>query len=278
MSSRKRRPSIIIIPIVILSIFIFVGIFGPLLAPHPPDVADLSMSYEPGFWAGDWSHLLGTDEMGRDILSRLIVGCRTTLTFSILAITVGGIIGTLLGLISGYFGSWVDAIIMRLVDVALSVPFILLAMAFTVVFGVGFINLVFIISLLLWSAYARQVRAATLSIKERDFVAFAKVSGISTPRIIATHVFPNLTHIILVVATLQVGYVILIEAALSFLGLGIPPPTPVWGSMVAEGRSVLNIAWWVSTFPGIAIGAVVLSLNLFGDWLRDTLDPRLRQV
>ena len=273
-----RRPGLIYIPMLILFLFVFVGVFGPWLAPHSTTAVDLSNRNEPGFWDGNWANPLGTDSLGRDIFSRVIVGTRTTLTFCILAIAIAGTVGTLLGLVAGYFGSWVDVVVMRLVDLALSVPFILLAMVLTVAFGAGFMNLVIVIALLLWSGYARQVRAEVLSLKERDFVALAKVAGVSTPRIIARHIFPNLTHLIIVLATLQVGYVILIEAALSFLGVGLPPPEPVWGSMVADGRALLNIAWWVATFPGIAIALVVLSLNMMGDWLRDKLDPRLRQV
>lgn len=273
-----HRPGFIYIPMFILFLFVFVGVFGPWLAPHSTTDVDLSNRNEAGFWDGNWSNPLGTDSLGRDIFSRIIVGTRTTLEFCVLAIAIAGTVGTLLGLVAGYFGSWVDVVIMRLVDLALSVPFILLAMVFTVALGASFMNLVIVIALLLWAGYARQVRAEVLTLKERDFVALAKVAGVSTPRIIARHIFPNLTHLIIVLATLQVGYVILIEAALSFLGVGIPPPEPVWGTMVAEGRILLNTAWWVATFPGIAIGLVVLSLNLLGDWLRDKLDPRLRQV
>ena len=273
-----RRPGLIYVPMFILFLFVFVGVFGPWLAPHSTTDVDLSSRNEPGFWDGNWSNPMGTDSLGRDVLSRVIVGTRTTLEFCVLAIAMAGTVGTFLGLVAGYFGSWIDVIIMRLVDLALSVPFILLAMVLTVTLGAGFMNLVIIIALLLWAGYTRQVRAEVLSLKERDFVALAKVAGVSPQRIIARHIFPNLTHLIIVLATLQVGYVILIEAALSYLGVGIPPPEPVWGSMVSDGRAFLNTAWWVSTFPGIAIGLVVLSLNLLGDWLRDKLDPRLRQV
>jgi len=275
---KRRRLSLIVIPAFILAVFVIVGIFGPWMTPHDPNEQDITMRYEPGFWAGDWSHPMGTDALGRDVFSRVIEGTRTTLTFSALAIALAGLVGTVLGLMAGYFGSWVDVVVMRLVDVALSVPFILLAMVLTVALGPGFANLVIVIAFLLWAGYARQIRGETLSIKNRDFVALAKVSGVSAPRIIIRHIFPNVRHTIIVLATLQVGYVILLEAALSFLGVGIPPPTPVWGTMVSDGRTVLNSAWWVATFPGIAISLVVLSLNLFGDWLRDKLDPKLRQV
>jgi peptide/nickel transport system permease protein len=276
----KRKPSYVLIPIVILSLFVIVGAFGPLLAPHSPTVTNLSLRYQPPFWSagGNWEYPLGTDALGRDILSRVIFGARVSLTFALLAIAVGGSIGTLLGLVAGYYGSWIDAVIMRLVDLAMSIPFLLLAMVFVVIFGPSLMNLVIIVSLLIWAFYARQVRGETLSIKEQNFVALARISGCSTPRIIARHIFPNVLPTLIVLATLQVGWIILMEASLSFLGVGIPPPAPAWGSMVADGRPVLDVAWWISLFPGLCIGAVVLSLNLFGDWLRDTLDPRLRQV
>jgi peptide/nickel transport system permease protein len=277
---KKRRPPYIIIPIVILSLFLFMGVFGPLMAPHSPTDVELGIRLQPGIWSGegDWSYPLGTDHLGRDIFSRILAGARVTLTFSMLAIALAGVIGTSLGLIAGYFGRWVDVIVMRLVDLAMSIPFVLLVMILAAAFGAGFTNLVLVVSVLLWAGYARQVRAEVLSLKERDYVAFAKVAGVSTPRILLRHILPNLTHTVVVLATLQVGYVILVEAALSFLGVGIPAPAAVWGSMVADGKAVMNSAWWVATFPGLAIGSVVLSLNLFGDWLRDKLDPRLRQV
>jgi peptide/nickel transport system permease protein len=271
-----RGSRLIIIPMVILFLFVFMGCFGPLLAPYSPTQGNLAERYQPGFWEGNWAHPFGTDSLGRDVFSRVIAGTRTTLSFCLLAVFLAGALGTILGLAAGYFGSWVDMLIMRLVDVALSVPYILLAMVLAVVLGAGFMNLVLVISLLLWAGYARQVRAETVSLKERDFVALARIAGVSSPGIIIRHILPNLTHTLIVLATLQVGYVILLEAALSFLGVGIPPPQPVWGTMVSEGRGVLNTAWWAATFPGLAIGAVVLSLNLLGDWLSDWLNPRLR--
>lgn len=277
---RKGRPGYIVIPIVILGLFVFVGAFGPLLAPHSATETNLSIRYQPPAWDADgsWKYPLGTDHLGRDILSRILVGARVSLTFALLAVGLAGIIGTLLGLIAGYYGSWIDAIIMRLVDGVMSLPLILVAMAIVVVFGPSFVNLLIVLGCLMWAFYARLVRGDTLSIKEKDFVALAKIAGCSSPRIIAHHIFPSLVHSLVVLATLQIGLVILMESALSFLGVGIPPPTPAWGVMVADGRSVLDIAWWVSLFPGLAIGAVVLAANLFGDWLRDKLDPRLRQV
>ncbi|MFC2000240.1 ABC transporter permease [Chloroflexota bacterium] len=277
---KKKRPGYIVIPIAILVCFAVIGAFGPLLAPHSPTQTDLSLKYQPPAWdaAGSWDYPLGTDNLGRDIFSRLLAGARVSLVFALLAVGVSGAFGTLLGLIAGYYGSWVDAVIMRLVDVMMSLPMMLVAMVVVIVLGASFVNLIFVMSFLMWSFFARLVRGDTLSIKEKDFVALAKTSGRSSPGIIARHIFPNLVHGLVVLATLQVGFVILAESSLSFLGVGIPPPTPAWGLMVADGRSVLDIAWWVSLFPGLAIGAVVLAVNLFGDWLRDRLDPRLRQV
>lgn len=280
LTGKKGRPSYVVIPIAIMVIFVFVGAFGPLLAPHSTTKPELSAIRQPPVWdaEGDWSRPLGTDNLGRDILSRLLVGARVSLTFALLAIGLAGTVGTALGLIAGYFGSWIDAILMRLVDLSLSIPVILMAIVFAVVFGPSFMNLAIVVAILFWAFYARLARGETLSIKERDFVALAKTSGASAPRIMIRHILPNLMHNLIVLATHQIGAVILTEATLSFLGAGIPPPDPTWGGMVADGRSMVDTAWWVSVFPGLAIGAVVLGTNLFGDWLRDKLDPRLRQV
>ena len=277
---RRRRPTYVIIPIAILVIFLFIGAFGPLLAPHSAIEPNLAIRYQPPFWdaEGSWSYLLGTDALGRDILSRMMVGARVSLIFALSAVTLTGTIGSLLGLVAGYYGGRVDAVIMRFVDLVMSVPIILLAMAVVIVLGASLVNMVLVVSLLLWTMYARLARSETLSVKERDFVALAKTAGVHGPRIIVRHIFPNVMNSLVVLATLQMGTIILLESIMSFLGVGIPPPDPAWGTMIAEGRTVLDSAWWVSAFPGIAIGAVVLSLNVFGDWLRDKLDPRLRQV
>ena len=268
------------IPAVVLASLVVVAVFAPLLAPHSPTTPDLSLRYQPPFWEaeGSMSYPLGTDELGRDILSRLIHGARASLTFAVLAVALGGAVGTLLGLIAGYYGSWPDMIIMRVVDLAMAIPFILLAIVMATVFGPGLTNLVIVVTLLLWSLYTRQIRAETLSIKQRDFVLAAKVVGCSPWRIIGVHIFPNLIPTVIVLATLQVGWVILLESAMSFLGVGLSPPKAAWGLMVADGQAVIDTAWWVSVFPVLAIAATVLSLNLLGDWLRDRLDPRLRGI
>jgi peptide/nickel transport system permease protein len=208
----------------------------------------------------------------------MIHGARVSLVVSLVAILVGGAIGTGLGLISGYFGRWVDSLIMRFVDISLSLPTILLALVLVAAVGPSFGTVITVLVVLLWARYARLVRAETLAIKERDFIARARVAGASHVRIMLRYIFPNVVNSLVVLATLQVGYVILLESALSFLGAGLPRPTPAWGLMIADGRELIVTAWWVSMFPGLAIMLTVLSLNLLGDWLRDHLDPKLRHV
>jgi peptide/nickel transport system permease protein len=190
---------------------------------------------------------------------------------------VGGVVGTVLGMVSGYYGGWVDEIAMRLIDIVLSVPLILVALSVVIVFGQSTTVLIGILAMNAWSGFARQSRAEVLQLKNMDYVALAKVTGASTPRILYKHIFPGVVSTITVVGTLQVGNIILTEAILSFLGAGIPPPAPSWGSMVSDGRTYLGSAWWIALFPGMAIFLTVLAFNFLGDWLRDTLDPRLRQ-
>jgi peptide/nickel transport system permease protein len=216
--------------------------------------------------------------MGRDILSRIIHGARISLVVSLVAIFVSGSIGTILGLIAGYFGGRTDTIIMRLVDVSLALPTILLALVLVAAVGSSFSTVIAVIAVILWARYARQVRGEALSLKTQDFIARARVSGASHVRIMVRYIFPNVVNTLVVLATLQVGAVILLESTLSFLGAGIPRPTPAWGVMIADGRELIVTAWWVALFPGLAIMLTVLSLNLLGDWLRDHLDPKLKHV
>ena len=234
--------------------------------------------------AGSTKFLLGTDQLGRDILSRVIYGAQISLIAAAVTLLVGGSIGVLLGLISGRYGGIVDEIIMRFVDILLAIPLVLIALVMVVTLdGASLWIIVAVLTIFIWPRFARQLRGEVLQLKNMDFVSLARVAGASTPRILFIHIFPGTINTLIVVATLQVGIVILLESTLSFLGAGVPPPTPAWGVMVADGRDYLaggftTGSWWISTFPGIAIVLTVLSLNLFGDWLRDKLDPRLRQI
>lgn len=229
--------------------------------------------------AGSTKFLLGTDHLGRDVLSRVIYGARISLLVSIVTLAVGGSIGVTMGLMAGWYGGAMDEFLMRLVDIKLAIPLILIALVLVITLGQSLWIIVTVLCLFIWPRFARQVRGEVLQLKHMDYVSLAKVSGASTARILFIHIFPGTINTLIVVATLQVGIVILLESTLSFLGAGVPPPTPAWGSMVSDGRDKLaGGVWWISTFPGLAIMITVMSLNLFGDWLRDTLDPRLRQL
>lgn len=265
---------------VVLAALVVAAVFAPFLAPHSPTEGDIVKKSIPPIWMerGDAEHLLGTDRFGRDVLSRIIWGSRISLLVALVAIGVAGTLGTLLGLISGYRGGPIDALLMRLTDVGLSLPTILIAVVMVAVSEPSFRNVVLVIALLLWPRFARQIRGETLAVKEQDFVALAVVAGRSSAWIIRRHIFPNVVPTLLVISTLQVGYVILLEGTLSFLGVGVPPPNPAWGLMIADGRGFLATAWWMSLFPGLAMLLTVLAVNLMGDWLRDHLDPRLRQA
>ena len=278
-ASGQRGPMLVLL-VLLLVVLVVPAVCAPWLAPHDPLEGRLALKLKPPAWitGGSWDYPLGTDPLGRDILSRLIYGARVSLSVSLVAIFIGGVLGTVLGLFAGYFGGWTDALIMRAVDIAFSLPTILLGLVLAVVIGPSFRTVIVIVSFLLWARYARQVRGEVLTVKQRDFVAQARITGCSHLRIIFGHILPNVVNTLIVLATLQVGYVILLEGTLSFLGVGIPPPTPAWGLMVATGRSLIVSAWWVSFFPGLAIVLTVLLLNLMGDWLRDRLDPKLRQL
>ena len=254
--------------------------FADYLAPHSPTAGDITRKLIPPVWMerGTSEHPLGTDRFGRDVLSRIIHGSRISLLVSLMAIGVAGTLGTALGLVSGYRGGATDAILMRFTDIGLSLPTILIAVVMVAVSEPSFRNVILVIALLLWPRFARTMRGETLAIKEHDFVALAVVAGRGSAWILARHIFPNVVPTLLVVVTLQVGYVILLEGTLSFLGVGVPPPSPAWGLMIADGRGFLATAWWISLFPGLAMLLTVLAVNLMGDWLRDTLDPKLRQL
>jgi peptide/nickel transport system permease protein len=267
-----------IFPVAILVLFIVMAATAPLIAPHGPTAVSLTDSFRPPFWqdGGKLAYPLGTDKLGRDILSRILYGSQISLLVIFVSIVVSGIIGIAAGMSAAYYGSWVETIIMRLVDVKLSLPTILLALLFSVVWGPSLNNLLAVVIITLWALYARQVHAETLSLKSRDYVLAARALGASDLRLLVAHMLPNLLNSMVVLATLQIATVVLMEAALSFLGVGIPPPTPAWGLMIAEGREVLEKAWWVAAMPGIALSLVILSANMAGDWLRDFLDPTLR--
>ena len=265
---------------VILAALVVTALFAPYLAPHSPTEGDIVKKSIPPLWmeGGDSRHPLGTDRFGRDVLSRIIWGSRISLVVSLVAIGVAGTLGTLLGLVSGYRGGLTDALLMRLTDIGLSLPTILIAVVMVAVSEPSFRNVILVVALLLWPRFARQIRGETLAVKEQDFVALAVVAGRSSAWIIRRHIFPNVVPTLLVISTLQVGYVILLEGTLSFLGVGVPPPNPAWGLMIADGRGFLATAWWMSLFPGLAMLLTVLAVNLMGDWLRDHLDPKLRQA
>jgi peptide/nickel transport system permease protein len=266
--------------VLVIATMLCMAIFAPLLAPYSPIDQTLRDKLLPPIWfeGGSAKYILGTDAFGRDILSRLIYGARVSLIVAALALTIGGGIGLVIGIMAGYIGGVLENILMRLVDAAFTFPAILFALLLSVTIGQGLGTLVIAISLLLWASFARIIRGEVLVLKQRDFVALAKVRGCSELRIMLTHILPNVLNTFMVLVTLNIGVVIIAEAALSFLGAGIPPPTPTWGLMVSEGRGRIAEAWWVSLIPGLAITALVLSVNLFGDWLRDRLDPRLRQL
>src|SRR5881409_3466537 len=277
---RARSRELPWVPGVILGALVIAAVFAPYLAPQSPTEGDITQKLIPPVWMerGDWEHPLGTDRFGRDVLSRVIYGSRISLLVSLIAIGVAGTLGTVLGLISGYRGGLTDSVLMRLTDVALSLPLILIAVVLVAVSEPSFRNVTLVIALLLWPRFAQQIRSETLGIKEHDFVALAVVAGRSSAWIIRRHIFPNVVPTLLVISTLQVGYVILLEGTLSFLGVGVPPPNPAWGLMIADGRGFLATAWWITLFPGLAMLLTVLAVNLMGDWLRDHLDPKLRQV
>ena len=264
------------IPIVVLTVLLVCAIFAPWLAPHDPaDISILDKRIAPG---ETLKFPLGTDFLGRDILSRLIFGARTAVLISLSALGTGALIGTILGVVAGYKGGRVDAIISRFADAALGFPSILVAMLIVAFLGVGIENIILAVALTVWARFTRMIRGDVLSVKQLDFVTLARVTGVSTPTIMRRHIFPNVVNTLMVLTSLQVGQVILLEASLSFLGLGLPPGAPAWGIMVAEGRELILDMWWLSLLPGLAITAVVLAFNFFGDWLRDYLDPKLRQA
>jgi peptide/nickel transport system permease protein len=276
LSRLARLRQLPLVSILIVVILVGGAIFAPLLAPDSPLKIDLSRASQPPFFlsGGSTSHLLGTDNLGRDILSRVLYGGRVTLVLATLVMILGAIVGVALGLASGYLGGVVDAVVQRLVEAILSLPTIMVALVFAFVLGQSFVTVVVILAPFIAARFARMIRGDVLSIRSQGFVELAQVAGASPFRIIRKHILPNVIGTVIVVGTLEIGQLILLEASLSFLGVGVPPPTPEWGLMVSQGEQFLATKWWISLFPGLAIVAAVLAINLIGDWLRDYLDPK----
>lgn len=268
-----------VIPAAILVIFAVFAIFAPLLSPHDPTHGQLNERATPPAWleGGSTRFLLGADALGRDVFSRIVYGTRVSLAVAGIVLVGGAIGGTALGMISGWAGGQVDEFLMRVVDFMMATPFILVALVLVIVFGPSVELIIILLIVFSWDSFSRQIRGETLQLKTRDYIAAAQISGASTYRILFKHLLPGVVNTVLVIMSLRVGNLIITESILSYLGVGIPPPTPAWGLMVAEGRDYLNTAWWISLFPGLAILFTVLAFNFIGDWMRDRFDPRLRQ-
>ena len=271
------RPSGLI-GLIIITIVVIAAAGAPLLATHDPEKQDWQTRLAPPMTDGrdGGLHPLGTDALGRDIYSRLVFGARVSVAVGILAVALRGSMGVLIGLVSGYHRGAIDGVLMRLADVQLAIPFLVLAIAIMAIIGTGFSKTVLVLGITGWVTYGRVVRSEVLSIREREFVEAARAIGVPSVPLMLRHILPNVSSSIIVISTLEVAQMIAAEAALSFLGLGIQPPTPSWGGMVADGRDLIYDQWWVSAWPGLAIFVTVLGINLFGDWLRDVLDPTLR--
>jgi peptide/nickel transport system permease protein len=276
-----RRAEFPLIPMLILGAIAFVAIFANQLAPHDPEVGRLVARFRPPFWMakGSTEYLLGTDQLGRDVLSRLIFGARISMVVGFTAVIFAGFVGTLLGIISGYLGGWADQVVMRVTDTWLALPALTFAIFLAAIVGPSMWNIVIILGITYWTRYARVIRGEVLSLKEREFVRLAIVAGCSKATIMRRHILPNVVNTAVVLGSLMLGVVIIAEASLSFLGVGVPPPQPAWGLMLADGKQGLMVGyWWLTVFPGCCIMLMVLSANLIGDWLRVKLDPQLRQL
>ena len=271
-----------VLPLGILIPFIFVAMFANVIAPYDPtEPIPGAKIFEPPFWSqgGSWHTLLGTDYQSRDVLSRLIFGARVSLIVGVMGTIVAGSIGTTLGMLAGYLGGWVDQLIMRVTDAWLALPAIVFAIFLATMVGPSMWNIIIILGAVYWTRYARVIRGEVLSLREREFVKLAEIAGASRTRVIMRHILPNVMNSTMVLASLTIGVVIIAEASLSFLGVGVPPPEPAWGSMLADGRSMLMVGdWWLTIFPGLGILLVVLATQLFGDWLRIRLDPQQRNL
>jgi len=268
-------------PTLILVVIALVAIFANQLAPHNPEIGTLTARFKPPFWqtGGSVKYLLGTDQLGRDVLSRLIFGARVSMVVGIMAVLVAGVVGTFLGILSGFLGGWVDQVIMRVTDTWLALPALTFAIFLAAIVGPSMWNIVIILGITYWTRYARVIRGEVLSLKEREFVRLAIIAGCSKWTIMRRHILPNVINSAVVLGTLMLGVVIITEATLSFLGVGVPPPQPAWGLMLSDGKQGLMVGyWWLTVLPGCCIMLMVLSANLLGDWLRVKLDPQLRQL
>jgi peptide/nickel transport system permease protein len=272
---KPRRSIMRWMPIILITFFVLAAIFAPLLAPYDPNSQNLlGRMRPPGTVSRSFHYLLGSDELGRDLLTRLIYGARVSLFVAIASVVLSGVVGVLLGMLAGYLRGWVELIVMRLVDVFLSIPAILLAIITVAVLGTGLMNVIIVLALTRWPRYARIAYGQTLSVANMPYVRLAAFMGASTPRILLRHILPNIIGAVTVVATLEFGLMVLFEAGLSFLGLGVQPPTASWGAMLSSGRNYLATAWWIATFPGLCLFLLILAVNLIGDDLRDRFDPR----
>src|SRR5437667_12590347 len=271
-----------LLPLAILVPFVLLALFADYIAPYDPtEPIPGAKIFEPPFWmqGGDLRALLGTDFQGRDIVSRLIFGARVSLIVGVMGTVVAGGIGTLLGILAGYLGGWVDQVIMRVTDAWLALPALVFAIFLATMVGPSMWNIVIILGAVYWTRYARVIRGEVLSLREREYVKLAEIAGASSLRVIVRHILPNVLNTAMVLASLTIGVVIIAEASLSFLGVGVPPPEPAWGLMLAEGRSTLMVGmWWLTIAPGVCIMLVVLATQLLGDWLRIRLDPQLRNL
>jgi len=270
-----------LIPALILGCIALVAIFANFLAPHNPEIGSLTARFKPPVWqtGGSTKYLLGTDQLGRDVLSRLIFGARVSMVVGFTAVIFAGTVGTTLGIVSGYLGGWVDQVIMRVTDTWLALPGLMFAIFLAAIVGPSMWNIVIILGLVYWTRYARVIRGEVLSLKEREFVRLAIVAGCSKWAIMYRHILPNVINSAIVIGTLMLGVVIITEASLSFLGVGVPPPQAAWGLMLSDGKQSLMVGrWWLSVLPGLCIMLMVLSANILGDWLRVKLDPQLRQL
>ena len=276
-----RLGDIPLVPTLILLVIAFVAVFANQLAPHNPEIGSLAARFKPPFWqsGGSAQYLLGTDQLGRDVLSRLIFGARVSMVVGIMAVVVAGVIGTALGIVSGYLRGWVDQVIMRITDTWLALPALTFAIFLAAIVGPSMWNIVIILGVTYWTRYARVIRGEVLSLREREFVHLAIVAGCSKWTIMVRHILPNVINSAIVLGSLMLGVVSITEATLSFLGVGVPPPQPAWGLMLSDGKQGLMVGyWWLTVFPGCCIMLMVLSANLLGDWLRVKLDPQLRQL